>query len=65
MTKDFGSTAAVSDLSGDYRATEPICPNLMRSLHDRRNRGARSSAARTGSRSVRPAVDLNSRLTSR
>jgi len=30
--------AAASDLSGDYRATERVCRNLMQSLHDQRTR---------------------------
>jgi tetratricopeptide (TPR) repeat protein len=30
--------AAASDLSGDYRATEHVCRNLMQSLHDQRIR---------------------------
>jgi tetratricopeptide (TPR) repeat protein len=30
--------AAAADLSGDYRATERVCRNLMQSLHDQRTR---------------------------
>jgi tetratricopeptide (TPR) repeat protein len=30
--------AAASDLSGDYRATERVCRNVMQSLHDQRTR---------------------------
>jgi len=30
--------AAASYLSGDYRATEHVCQNLMQSLHDQRTR---------------------------